>query len=199
MKLSMHILKGRRSGDMFKRCVASAELSGIDYTVINNLKKNILVGRRRGFDCDGTHITMLDDDDETLLTRDKGIELMLLNKPAIFTNSYVIGINGGINVPEYIREWRIEHEQNRLCRPHATMIIEKDFAVHTLNEVAAQIKAHNFHPNFTDFIFRCIISTTVGWHYDTALTYKWYIHPGGHHVLNRSEFVDIRRHFFGKK
>lgn len=201
MTLSMHILKSRKTSNVWKRCLASAEKSGVDFTVINNNKKDILHGRKKGFDCDGTHVTMLDDDDETLLTLEEANRLIALNKPALFTNSWVteIGKPLSTNVPSYINKWQLGHELNRLCRPHFTMVLEKDYANQILKETESELVKNGWHNNFTDFIFRCIISANDGWHYDPAITYNWYIHSEGHHALNSSAFADMRKYFFGKK
>jgi hypothetical protein len=196
MNVAMHILKSRPDGLAYNRCIASADASGLDYRVINNRGLDVLTGRYNGFNCDATHITMLDDDDETLLTKEVAESLASLGKPAVFTNSEIIGgIHSAYNIPKYINKWSWDHEVNRVCRPHASLILEKQFAIDTLKETKRIINSNNWDRNTCDYVFRLIISTSVGWHYSPEVTYRWYHHNDNLHRKDVDGLNCIREYF----
>lgn len=197
--LIVHILQGRPPGAFLNRCVASIEKTQLNYVIVPNEGKSILSGRYAGYDVDATHVSYLDDDDEIMLSATAAQELMLLGKPAIFTNSYAV-MEGRADkpcIPLDIKQWSLRSEKARECRPHQTLILEKDTAVSILKETELLQKQKGWYENTCDFTFRLMVSTTVGWHYDPRLTYKWYVHAGGHHQTCQNRFSEIRNYFLG--
>jgi len=197
----MHIVKSRPDGFAFDRCIASATASRLRFQVIDNMGRDVLVGRKKGFyaDSSATHLTMLDDDDETLLTPEIVEHLIGLNKPAVFANSEIIGDSiTSQNVPNFVQEWSLGMEKNRLCRPHAPMVLEVEYARHILNDTEKLLNTMNWHPNHCDYVFRLIISTTIGWKYENIIAYRWYIHDANLHRSDNPGINEIRNYFFDR-
>lgn len=192
MKVAMHILNGRPKGPLLERCIASAERSGLDFRVIENQGRSVLYGRYAGLDCDGTHVTWVDDDDETLLQK-SDLENLEYQHPAVFTNSFIV--TRGLNIPEWVKDWNLELEKSRIVRPHPTFILEKDFAQKILIETDDLLRSKGWGENFCDYVFRLLISTTVGWKYVPLVAYKWYIHDNNLHQKDVAGMNKIRAYF----
>lgn len=199
--LIIHVLQHRPKGDFLNRCLDSLYKEAVPFCVIPNEGKTILEGRYAGCDVDATHVSYVDDDDELLLTADTANELINLNKPAIFTNSYIAALGQPVKlcVPKKTTQWTILGEKEYKCRPHQTTIFEKELAISLLDEVSSLCRIHGWDTNACDFILRSIVSTTIGWHYDPRITHRWHIHSGNHHKTAQSQFKEIRNYFFASK
>ena len=50
--------------------------------------------------------------------------------------------------------------------------------------------------NTCDYIMRAIVSTDMGWHYESDITYVWDTNSLGLHMQQAMLYYDLKRHFF---
>lgn len=200
VKFHTHVLQHRedttRGADSLR--LSSAE-TGHGYTVIDNRDKDILAGRKVGFvECDAEFVSFVDDDDETLITKQQIETILVVNAPALFTNSLVSGMQSQpVQVHDSIDVWTLHAERRGYIRPHQTIVYRREVAIELLEQSEKLIARHGWHKNSVDHVMRLLASVSVGWAYWPVITYKWYRHQGGEHRIRPMENSKIRKFFLG--
>jgi hypothetical protein len=200
VRLHTHVLQHRedttRGADSLRLSCAD---TGHGYTVIDNRDKDILAGRKVGFlECDAEFVSFVDDDDETLLTRQHVDSILAASAPALFTDSIVTGgIATQRQVAPAFTQWSLHAEKRGYIRPHQTIVYRREVAAGLLAQGEALIAKHGWDKNSIDHVMRLLASVSFGWVYLPAVTYKWHRHAGGEHMKRPTQNNAIRKFFMG--
>jgi len=159
----------------------------------------IMKGREFAYnDGDSEKVSFIDDDDTSLLTKQKLFSLCDIATPALFTNSNRLVRRQTIplNNP-WIRTWSWELEKQKMITPHQTMIIDRKLAIDITKLAITEITEHQWDPGIFDYVFRVLISKNIGWYYVNDVTYNWNVGVDSFTTNGQMKFIAARRHFFG--
>lgn len=197
--LEIHILRSRPAGRVLSDCLSSAAKTGAGIRVIDNVGRSIAYGREKAYsECESEYVSFLDDDDLSLLTPPVAKRLCGLDLPAVFTNG-VVTFRGDktCKVLPTVKAWTLDLERRRMCRPHPTIIYKADFARDLVRESLDLMRSMGWAENTFDYVMRAVVSNTIGWHYDPAITYQWNIGADSYHQVHSEQFAVLRNYFFG--
>lgn len=197
--IGIHVLNSRVNVTTGVESLIACASAGYFYRVVNNRGKDILHGRTIGYnETDSKYVSFVDDDDETMLTKEHVQEIILRDKPALFTNSVTVDKEiEKVQVSPVFRKWNIHSEKSGYIRPHQTIVYQKDVALDLLKATKDIIKNNHWDPNDCDVVMRMLASVLYGWDYFPEVTYRWNVHLGGDHFKRPHRATQIRKYIFG--
>lgn len=172
------------------------EKEGLRLKVIPNKGRTVLYGRIKAYsESTGTHLSFIDDDDISLIDQDTVRRILLLDKEAVYTNSYFT-CNGRktLLTPKYVRVWTLNDEKLKTTKPHQTFILQKDYILRIAKDACVLIKTKGWDENVFDYVCRVLISLEDNWHYDNSVTYMWNNNTNGLH--RDTVYTSLNEYFF---